>query len=625
MIHYMKLLFIIIFCCSLRAGMAGDKPAHPSEKAIFKQAERHFVKKEYEQALPLYARLITAHGDNYKLNYCYGICLLITDKDKALSVKYLEEASRSILVWDDVWYYLGRAYQLCGDYPKSISAYDQFVKMVSPKQALRWEALHQMEMCKSAIILTGKPDSLTILDLKTMSREQLDAGYQLVKDDRKLLNLPEEFSSAKDRQNPDCLNAFLSADGNKMVYASYGSDRGRNLDIFMVEKNQKGTWTKPKRLSESVNTIYDDCFPTFSEDGNTLYFSSKGHNSMGGYDLFRSVYYPQTRQWSKAENMGVPVNSSDDDFYLVSSEMENKATFCSKRGCAQGDVSVYNMKLFDDSSVVLIVNGEVINEYAPPVRFAKIRVVKMDNDSLVHELTSDAVNGKFRYTLPATGSYRISVRVEGFGPMAQSIYFSPESKGHITQIIRVSKDSVGYDHLKIGNRFGEAARVAHVQSDPVPAMEPAVPSAPEQTGNQKVSTGFEPITMYSVNGMPPVSDDAREKLKAYFAELHAHKPSPTDNMLVNMATVNDGGTTYQVQIGTFMHQTVEQVYEKLKEMGLEDISYYTNKKGWNIFYTGRADEISASLKLKQLVIAYGFDDAFITVFENGKPSRSSKR
>ncbi len=619
----MKLLFMIVFSCFFRSGMARDKTANPSERAMFKQAERHFVKKEYEQALPLYARLISAHGDNYKLNYCYGICLLITDKDKALSVKFLEEASKSILVWDDVWYYLGRAYQLCGDYPKSIGAYDQFVKMVSPNQALRWEALHQMEMCKNAIVLTGKPDSLTILDLKTMSREELDAGYQLVKDDRKLLNLPEEFFSAKDRKNPDCSKAFLSADGNKMVYASYGGNKSRDLDIFMVEKNQKGDWTKPKRLSESVNTGYDDCFPTLSEDGYTLYFSSKGHNSMGGFDLFRSVYYPQIRQWSKAENMGVPVNSSDDDFYLISSEMENKATFCSKRGCAQGDISVYNTKLFDDSSVVLIVNGEVINEYAPPVRFAKIRVVKMDNDSLIHELTSDAVNGRFRYTLSATGSYRISVRVEGFGPMAQSIYFSPESKGPVTQIIRVSKDTLGYDHLRIGNRFGESTKGALAQS--AASGEQPVQSPAEQTGNQKVSTGFEPITMYSVNGMPPVSDDAKEKLKAYFNELHARKPSPSDNMLVNMATVHDGGTTYQVQIGTFMHQTVEQVYEKLKEMGLEDISYYTNKKGWNIFYTGRADEISASLKLKQLVINYGFDDAFITVFENGKPSRSSKR
>jgi hypothetical protein len=74
-----------------------------------------------------------------------------------------------------------------------------------------------------------------------------------------------------------------------------------------------------------------------------------------------------------------------------------------------------------------------------------------------------------------------------------------------------------------------------------------------------------------------------------------------------------------------MHQTVEQVYAKLVEMGFDDVSYYTNKKGWKIFYTGHAKDIASTLKLKDIVVNYGFEDAFITVYENGKPSRPGKK
>src|SRR4051794_9143029 len=115
------LLLLFITVSVSNAGTPGETPAFHSEKAMFRQAERYFVKQDYEHAAPLYAQLISTHPDHYKLNYCYGICLLIMDKDKTSALKYLEAASGSILVWDDVWYYLGRAYQLTGDYEKSIS------------------------------------------------------------------------------------------------------------------------------------------------------------------------------------------------------------------------------------------------------------------------------------------------------------------------------------------------------------------------------------------------------------------------------------------------------------------------------------------------------------------------
>lgn len=593
-----------------------------SEKSMFKQAEKYFLKKDYEKATPLYAQLVSTHTDNYKLNYCYGICLLITDKDKSKAVKYLEAASKSIVVWDDVWYYLGRAYQLNGDFNKSLGTYDQFLKMVSVKQAMRWEAMHQMEMCKNAQLFSYSADSFSILETKTISSSQPYDSYTFSKNERKILSLPLEFSAQNDSKNPDCSKTFLSADGTKMVFSSYGKEGGKNTDIYWAEKNQNGMWQKAVRIGDMVNTKYDEAFPTLSEDGFTLFFSSKGHNSMGGFDIFKSVYYPEIKQWSKSQNMGAPVNSVDDDFYYVESATENIAYYSSKYGCNVGEVKVNKISIGDDPKALLVIHGEVFNEYASPYREAIIMLTKEEGGETVTTVVSNPVNGKYHFNLSEAGNYRVSVRIEGFGPMAQSISFSANASGKVNQTIKVSKDTLGYDKLSITNVFEKKDEYT-LASKILPASKLSE-SEIDNPENKTVSTGYEPVTAYVPGGLPPVSDESKAKLVSYFNQQHPGKEVRSCQGLTQLGKGKIRGNDYKVQIGTFMHQSVEQVYGKLKEMGFDDISYYTNKKGWIIFYTGHAKDLSSTLKLKDMVIAYGFSDAFITVFENGRPSRMPK-
>ena len=89
-------------------------------------------------------------------------------------------------------------------------------------------------------------------------------------------------------------------------------------DIFMIRKEANGKWSKPVPLDTLINTPFDEESPFITPDGKTLYFSSKGHNSMGGYDVFRSVRGPDGH-WLAPENLGFPVNTPDDDlFYRLS-------------------------------------------------------------------------------------------------------------------------------------------------------------------------------------------------------------------------------------------------------------------------------------------------------------------
>jgi Tol biopolymer transport system component len=76
-----------------------------------------------------------------------------------------------------------------------------------------------------------------------------------------------------------------------------------------------------------VNTEFDEDYPFLHPNGKTLYFSSKGHNSMGGYDVFKTTYDDaETQTWSKAnENLEFPVNSPDDDILFVTDSLEKTA------------------------------------------------------------------------------------------------------------------------------------------------------------------------------------------------------------------------------------------------------------------------------------------------------------
>ena len=112
-------------------------------------------------------------------------------------------------------------------------------------------------------------------------------------------------------------SAFLSADGKTLYFVSRNSDLTLGgKDILISRMDEKGKWGHPVNLSRLINTEYDEEGIFITPDGETLYFASQGHNSMGGYDIFRS-----TRQddgsWSSPENLGYPVNTPDDELFYV--------------------------------------------------------------------------------------------------------------------------------------------------------------------------------------------------------------------------------------------------------------------------------------------------------------------
>jgi outer membrane protein OmpA-like peptidoglycan-associated protein len=120
------------------------------------------------------------------------------------------------------------------------------------------------------------------------------------------------------------------------------------MDIWVSERIGLDKWGPAINLGPKVNTEWDDDVPTLSVDGKILYFSSKGHFGMGGYDIFRSKYDDNSQAWSEPINIGYPVNSPDNDSYFTQGRDTLRAYYASVKDIGVGDMDIFLLEFEKD-------------------------------------------------------------------------------------------------------------------------------------------------------------------------------------------------------------------------------------------------------------------------------------
>ncbi len=221
-------------------------------------------------------------------------------------------------------------------------------------------------------------------------------------------------------------SACISFDGKELYFI-----RGKTLnpetsngDIY-VSKKINGKWGKAHKLSNVINTKYDEDGVFMHPDGKTLYFSSKGHNSMGGYDIFRTVKLDDGT-WAEPVNLGFPVNSPDDDLYFVMAANGQDGYYSSVKKDGKGFMDIYKIdfpkeikfkddeKITDIEAKLTIVKGEVSDAETGAKLNTEIKI--FDNEQDLHILTakSNSVTGNYLVSLPSGKNYGMEVKKEGY-------------------------------------------------------------------------------------------------------------------------------------------------------------------------------------------------------------------
>jgi tetratricopeptide (TPR) repeat protein len=152
----------------------------------------------------------------------------------------------------------------------------------------------------------------------------------------------------------------ISPDGKSLFFVSDNEKEtlgGR--DIFISKLNATGRWEKPENIGNDLNTPYDEEAVFISPDGNALYFSSRGHNTMGGYDVFRSDRN-DLGEWSFPVNLGYPVNSPDDDLFYKLTPDSRYAYYSANRMGGLGGKDLYRILYLGEEKEMLMSTEDVL-------------------------------------------------------------------------------------------------------------------------------------------------------------------------------------------------------------------------------------------------------------------------
>lgn len=247
-------------------------------------------------------------------------------------------------------------------------------------------------------------------DIYTSSKKK--EGYA------KYLSFPENINKKIEH------SACISADGKTMFFVR-SDKKDEQTDIYVCKSLPNKEWSEPQKLGPEVNTAYDEDFPYLSIDGKTLYFASKGHNTMGGFDLFKSSWNAKQNTFSKAVNLGYPLNTTDDDRSICLTS-DNRAAYISAiRPGGQGDLDIYRVKFMDLKQKMTLYYGKVILDDSLN-RPKKINVSILATSTTNTEkftFVPNSKTGKFVMALPA-GTYLITISSPGFTDLNDKISVS---------------------------------------------------------------------------------------------------------------------------------------------------------------------------------------------------------
>lgn len=415
-----------------------------------KQADQLFVEENYAQAYKLYSQLVANYPKDPVYNYKLGVCMIYAEPDKKKSLAYLKFAvahQQGNKELKDAQFYLGKAYHINYLFDEAVKQYNEYKLTASSAQQKKLQVDREIRACFNGKRLLSNLSDLEILSKSELSENDYFRNYKKI--GGKLLVKPDEFKTGADKKKKEKSVIFLPSGSNVVYFSSYGDDPQNGKDIYTVFRQPGGSYSKPEKV-KGINTEFDEDYPFLHPDGKTLYFASKGHNSMGGYDIFKSVFQEETNSWSSPVNLEFPINSPDDDFLFVTDSLETVAYFSTGRQSPPGKIDVLKIKTSRRPIDLIAMQGHVI-QGSPEHSLQSSITVK---DVFTHrELGS--------FSAAEDGSYQMEL------PNGGKLLFTVETPGLETQSVQVSlpvasaakpfRQTISYEKgkLKILNYFDE--------------------------------------------------------------------------------------------------------------------------------------------------------------------------
>lgn len=443
--HYITILLLL-------ALWPTNLSAQSNEEQLREDAEELFEAENYEDAFEKYSQLLSLKLENPEYNYRFGACQLFTSHDKEAALQYLRFAINSENPPNLAHFYYGLGLHLNYRFEKAIDQYELYQENAGKKEKEAKLVTHYIEQCKSGIALVSSFTDISVVNRETLPRTEFYRNYDLSDFGGKIIVKPEDFMSEEDQKRDAKFLMYFQQDAEYIYYASYSEKNATGKDLFAIQKLPTGDWSKPTQLSQVINTPFDEDYPFIHPDGDVLYFASKGHNSMGGYDIFKSTRKGDGT-WTKPQNMEFAINTPWDDFLFISDKEEKIAWFASNRETSIDEVTVYKIGIDRVPLDLTLIKGTF---EAPGSRKTKITVEDVVQKKVIGIFESERQFGDYLIDLRGSGQYKFIVEAEESNAIHTGLVEIPREKG-LKQFRQEMKLLVkdGREQLQIINHFDE--------------------------------------------------------------------------------------------------------------------------------------------------------------------------
>jgi tetratricopeptide (TPR) repeat protein len=222
-------------------------------------------------------------------------------------------------------------------------------------------------------------------------------------------------------------HATISSKGNMIIFSSSRPGGLGGKDLYSALLQEDGSWAEVENLGATINTIYDEDAPFFNSDGEMFNFSSKGHTSIGGYDIFESKIESDS-VFSSPVNIGFPINTTSDDVFYYVSKNDNVYYSSARRGgYGQNDIYLINVNGINITGVALLYKDPL-----SPITNLRVNITNKDRTFSLTDTTDGA--GRYNFSkLSGDDDYILFIDEIDEKEIDNSIYFF---KGEVTKMGR---------------------------------------------------------------------------------------------------------------------------------------------------------------------------------------------
>ena len=237
----------------------------------------------------------------------------------------------------------------------------------------------------------------------------------------------------------------INADGNMLFFSSERPEKAfGNGDLYMAKAKTRTEWQKPKNLGPNINSIEDEKGVFIHPDGKTLFFASKGHSTMGGYDIFRSVKDAKGN-WGTPENLGYPINTRGNEFDFVVTTDGSTAYYCAESDTSDKfdiykvDLTNYNVvgagTLSEASKGLSLLKGRITNNKDEAVG-TSVTLLEANGGAVVKTVETDD-DGNYLLAVEGGKSYQLVINAKGYKEYTNTLDLGSKEDGVYSQDLDV--------------------------------------------------------------------------------------------------------------------------------------------------------------------------------------------